>query len=267
MRLSLLAALLFIVGCAPRPGTAPEPAAVPGFDLWQYPGAERMATFAAEAPYRWVGYYLASPCRRDASWTGRRAEIEGLGLGLAALYVGQQTFDEATTQPDLDGIAAGTVNCSRALLTAERGRQDGADAVTQMAREGFPEGSIVYLNVERMERTPWAMTNYLRAWFGEVLRDGRFTPGAYVHVRNASELFGHARLAFEAADRRDLPPFWVAGGSGFTLDALPTDSGLPFASAWQGALDVERTFGGITLTIDENVATRANPSAPRPASR
>jgi hypothetical protein len=56
---------------------------------------------------------------------------------------------------------------------------------------------------------------------------------------------------------------WVAGGAGFTLDRAPEAAGVPFADVWQGALDVERTWGGVTLTVDENVARRPSPSAPR----
>ena len=96
----------------------------------------------------------------------------------------------------------------------------------------------------------------------EVLRDGRYRPGTYAHRLNADALFAEALRAYRAADRADTPPFWVAGGTGFALDRRPEDVGLPYAAAWQGVLDEERTWGGVTLTVDENVARRPSPSAP-----
>lgn len=248
---------LLMIGCAPRPTEAP-PAAFAGFDTWRYPGAETMRAWREASPYEWVGYYLPSPCHRGTSWVGKRQEIEGMGFGTAVLYVGQQTWDnvpEPEEEPE-------RIICARTLLTEEEGRRNGRDAVQKMASEGFPAGSVVFLNVERMEQTPPAMLTYYRAWMEEVLEDGRFVPGTYVHLRNANDLFGPARTAFLAAERTELPPFWIAGGSGFTLDALPQAIGLPFAEIWQGVLDVEREWGGVTLQIDENVSTRRSPSAP-----
>jgi hypothetical protein len=260
-RLLPVLAVLLLAGCAPRPIEEPAPAVFAGFDTWRYPGAETLRTWRAESPYRWIGLYLQSPCHRNDSWMGKRAEIERLGWGIAALYVGQQTFDgvpELEEEPD-------EIICSRTLLTEEQGRRDGQDAVEKMFGEGFPPGSAIFLNVERMETLPWSMVRYYRAWIETVLEDGRFVPGTYAHRRNAEALFGHARQTFVQADRFELPPFWVAGGTYFSLDAPPTGVGLPFATAWQGALDVEQTWGGVSLTVDENVAGSPSPSAPTSA--
>jgi len=254
---ALLITVLFITGCAPRV-PAPEPTSFPGFDTWRYPGADVMRIWSETSPYQWVGYYLPSPCHRGTSWAGKRTEIEQAGFGIAVLYVGQQTWDgvpELEEEPD-------EIICSRTLLTAEQGQRDGQDAVDKMRQEGFPPESIVYLNIERMETIPASMVAYYTNWLETVLADGDFTPGTYAHRRNAEALFGHARVAFEAANRIDLPPFWVAGGPDFSLDSRPQDSGLPFATIWQGALDVQRTWGGEQLKIDENVSLRPYPSAP-----
>lgn len=258
---ALLAAGAVLVGCAPRPIPAPAPAVYPGFDTAFYPGTEVLAHWREVAPYRWIGFYLAAPCRRDSSWVGRRAEIARQGWGIAALYVGQQTWDGV---PDPE-VPPPRILCSRTLLTAEQGTREGRDAAAQMAAEGFPPGSVVYLNVERMEAPlPAPMAVYARAWFDAVLADGRYVPGVYAHLRNAELLFGVARQAFLAAGRTDLPPLWVAGGRGFALDRAPDGVGLPYAKIWQGALDVRRTWGEHTLLIDENVARRPDPSAPLP---
>ena len=60
-------------------------------------------------------------------------------------------------------------------------------------------------------------------------------------------------------------PLACAAGPGPLLKALrsaPAAVGFPFATAWQGALDVSRTWNGVTLLVDESVADRKSPSAP-----
>lgn len=259
----LLLLLLPLGGCAgglPVPGLPGARAAgvFPGFDTNRYPGDAALRSWRESSPYQWVGYYLASPCHRDASWMGKREALQGMGWGTAVLYVGQQAFEGQPT----DNPGAAAVLCSRTLLDAEQGRRDARDAVAKTAGEGFEQGSVIYLDVERMERTPPEMLAYLRAWTAEVLASGRFRPGVYSHRRNAAELYLAAAEAYRAAGRTDAPLFWVSGGEGFALDRAPRESGFPFATVWQGVLDVDRSWGGVTLRIDENVSQRPSPSAP-----
>ena len=112
-RRNILALLLTggLVSCGEAPGVSPGSAvdAVAGvvetvassitgkghlgFDTGIYPGDETMRVWRATAPYKWVGYYLPAPCRRDASWAGKRQTLSAMGWGLAVLYVGQQTWE------------------------------------------------------------------------------------------------------------------------------------------------------------------------------
>ena len=248
-------------GGAPQPGPRAAPSAHPGFDTGIFPGEAALRAWRASSPYRWVGYYLASPCHRDASWMGTRATLERMGWGVAILYVGQQAFDDRPAVADT--VPATRILCSRTLLTAEQGRTDARDAAARAAAEGFTPGSVVFLDVERMQSVAPAMEIYYQAWMDQLLADGRFRPGTYAHRANAAALFALAETAYLRQGRRETPPFWVAGGEGFSLDREPGASGLPFAEVWQGVLDAQRSFGGISLRVDENVATRPSPSAPR----
>ncbi|MEO8623204.1 MAG: hypothetical protein ABI625_19160, partial [bacterium] len=65
-----------------------------GFDTHTFPGERTMRAWkeAPGAPYSWVGYYLPSPCHKDASWVGQRELLTSMGWGLAVVYVGQQTW-------------------------------------------------------------------------------------------------------------------------------------------------------------------------------
>jgi hypothetical protein len=113
-----------------------------------------------------------------------------------------------------------------------------------------------------MRVIPDSMRAYYGAWQREILADGRYLPGTYAHQRNAVVLIDIAKAVFAQAGRTGSPPFWVAGGSSFSLDSPPWSIGLPFVRIWQGALDVDRRWGGTTLRVDENVATSSSPSAP-----
>jgi hypothetical protein len=144
----------------------------------------------------------------------------------------------------------------------EQGRTDASDAVAKTAADGFPPGTVIYLDVEPMQQLPPEMVMYYQAWHDAVLADGRFRPGTYAHRSNAAALYDPARASYLRAGRRETPPFWISGGPGFALDQTPTASGFPFANVWQGVLDVRRSFAGTSLQVDENVADRPSPSAP-----
>jgi hypothetical protein len=249
---------LIVAGCAGTSRVERIPANVhPGFDTWQYPGEEALQAWRDDSPYQWVGFYLPAPCRRDSSWVGQRQAIERLGWGMAVVYVGQQVFEG---QPATNDLPPERILCSRTLLTPAQGRLDAQDAVAETLREGFQPGFTIYLNVERVSAVTDSLAAYYQEWNREVLRDGRFMPGTYAHQINAADLFALAQEAYRAAGRAGDPPFWVAGGSGFALDQPPTAAGFPFADVWQGALDVQRTYGGVTLQIDENTARSPSPS-------
>lgn len=256
MRISLVTTLLLAVaGCSAAPPAGPAPvaarpafAAHPGFDLSRYPGDAALRAWRAAAPYEWVGFYLPAPCHRDPSWSGRRPALQAMGFGFAVLYVGQQQFEGDTTA----AAPGAPILCSRSLLTPERGRADGDDAVARTAAEGFAPGTAIFLDVERFDRLTPEMSAYVAAWTDAVRRDGRFRPALYAHRDNAAAL---------RAAAPGLAAFWITGGPGFALESTPAGSGVDFATVWQG-LPAPRTWGGVTLTVDENVATTASPSAP-----
>lgn len=247
----------------PEPGPEPETArGVPGFDTRDYPGDAAMRTWRDESPYRWVGYYLPAPCYTGTSWQGKRATLRNMGWGIAVLFVGEQDWpaaaqarDTALAQPDPAGP-----RCTRTNLTTERARADAADAERTAAAEGFPPGTVIYLDVERVEDVSDSLRTYVRNWV-ETVAAGRFQPGLYVHAQNADALHAVAAEAVGgSAQAGSAVPLWVAKTGGFSLRRGPTESGFPAARVWQGLLDADETWGGVPLRIDANVATSADPS-------
>ena len=225
-----------------------------GFDTNIYPGDRTMKIWADEGTYDWVGYYLPAPCHRDRTWSGKRDTLLSMGWGLAVVYVGQQVWK--TTKKPKKGAT-----CSNAFVSGDRGVVEGHDAIARVAAEGFPHGSVIFLDIERMDRIPATMKAYYKSWTRTVLADGRYRVGYYTHHDNAAEIFADVKSVHVAANDTTEPPFWIAGRTKiFDTDKMPTDVGHAFAEVWQGLLDVTRTHAGIKLPIDVNVSGSRSPS-------
>ena len=234
-----------------------------GFDTHTYPGTAVMKAWKAPgSPYDWVGYYLPSPCHENASWVGKRDTLKAMGWGIAAVYVGQQTWGKS---PRTLGAAAlealrKKTSCATDFISAEEGTREADDAVAKASAEGFPKGSVIFLDIERMETIPAAMRDYYKAWTSRMLASGQYVPGIYTHQHNAQQVFDDVSAVFEAAGRTEMPRFWVAGGKGFDEGRAPQDVGYAFAGVWQGVIDVARSVATIKLPVDVNVAKWASPS-------
>lgn len=265
LRAAALAALtLALAACTDAAGIlAPAPAAYnhPGFDTAIYPGDAAMRAWRAPAsPYEWVGYYLPAPCHHDTTWSGRRSFLRSLGWGTAVLYVGQQTWEGVPVGPRLAPAmqrATQSVSCSRTLLSGAQGTIEGIDAAAKTANEGFPAGTVIYLDIEYMSTIPQSMRDYYRSWVAGVIADGRYVPGIYVHRTNAVTVHDDVLAELAAQHSTRTPRFWIAGGSGFALDRAPTAVGHAFANMWQGKLDSSETHNGVTILVDESVSDGA----------
>jgi hypothetical protein len=154
----------------------------------------------------------------------------------------------------------GLMSCQRNLVTLTRGGLEAADALAKTAAEGFPRGTVIFLDIERMDVTPKAMRDYYKEWVARVLADGRFKPGIYAHVHNAPLIYRDVKSVYEAVGRTDEPPFWIAGGRNFDPSKAPQDVGHAFAAVWQGILDVVQDWSGHKVKIDVNVAQTPSPS-------
>ena len=268
-----------------------------GFDTYAYPGDDAMRAWRQVdgAPYEWVGYYLPSaPCHKGESWSGKRQTLGEMGWGVAVIYVGQQVWSGTPRQRVVKtkwvtktvkqvrrvkgkrvtrrvkkkvpvryvtyARAQPGQSCSTHLVSGARGIKDANDAIARAAREGFPKGTVVFLDIERMEKTPTAMRDYYKAWTRRILADGTYRPGYYVHDHNAKVIYKDVATIFLDAGKIEQPPFWIASGRGFSEDKEPQEVGHDFASVWQGVLDVVQTHNGVKLPIDVNVAAVPSPS-------
>jgi hypothetical protein len=186
---------------------------------------------------------------------GRRAALERMDWGLAVLYVGEQDWRAMGTPPAMtDSAAAANPRCASTNLTAGNGRAHALDAAGQAATEGFPPGTVIFLDVERVDEVSPELAAYVGAWIGGLLEDARYLPGLYAHQRNAAVLMDAARATYQEHARLGGPRLWVASSQGFDVTAHPSESAVPGAAIWQGAFDREERWGDVTLRIDVNVA-------------
>ena len=287
-----------ITGQRPLVSDDVTPGTYMGFDTSTYPGDAAMRAWRAGAPYEWAGYYLQSPCHPDPSWMGKRETLTSMGYGLALLYVGQQTWGRTPGKPRYIPVTvtkkvkvrvghgksrhtvtrtvtrtvmkqapppAPTDSCNADFVTAGRGSIEGFDAAALAAREGFPRGATIFLDIERMDALPPIMRDYYTGWVRAVLADGRYRPGIYVHTDNANVVYSDVKRAYLNAGVRIEPPFWIAKAAGFDTKKPPREMGHAFAAVWQGVLDVEQTWAGHSIPIDVNVAGTRNPSGGMPS--
>jgi hypothetical protein len=266
-----------------------------GFDTGEYPGDDAMRAWrTGDSPYSWTGYYLPSPCHQDDGWSGKRETLTSMGYGLAVLYVGQQTWGRKPGAPHFERVKVARrvthwvgkgkhrhkvrrtvtrtvlrkapppskdATCSADFVSGPRGMRDGVDAAQRTAREGFPRGTTIFLDIERMDVLHQAMRDYYSAWVRAVLDDGRYVPGIYVHTYNANTVYDDVKGVYGSKGLDAEPPFWVAKSHGFDVTKHPTDMGHTFAAVWQGVLDVTQTWNGHEIPIDVNVAALPSPSA------
>jgi hypothetical protein len=268
-----------------------------GFDTSRYPGDDAMQAWRDDGSFEWVGYYLpAAPCHRDTTWSGKREQLSQMGWGLAVVYVGQQTWGKTPGKAEVvtkyvrrrvrqltkrhghsvasyvarrvpvkvlvQPRAEPNSSCSTHYVSGARGLSEADDAIARTEAEGFPRGTVIFLDVEHMNSVPEAMRDYYKEWTARVLADGRYRPGFYAHTANAALIYRDVKSVYDSLNVSGEPPFWVAGNTAeFAPGKAPTDVGHAFAAVWQGLLDHVEERNGHRLPIDVSVAATASPSA------
>ena len=199
-----------------------------GFDRNGYPGDAALP--ALHATFAYTGYWLNNPPGGTAnSWHGRRSTLVQAGFGFLVLFNGK-------LDRQLQHVNA-----------AALGTRDGTAAVKAAHTEGFPRGTVIFLDMEEGGRMLPEQAAYLFAWASAV-RESDMRPGVYCSGQPVNE--GHGVTITTAADIRARQPFpialWVAQDAcppapGCTLQAPPlSQSGTSDAVVWQFAQSPRR---------------------------
>jgi Domain of unknown function (DUF1906) len=245
-----------------------------GFDRNQYPGDDALP--ALHKTFSFTSYWLSPPPgEKNNSWLGKRALLQSRGFGFLLLYQGRTSSHFADPKSAQDA-----------------GLADAHNAATFARREGFPEDSIIFLDIEEGGRFSDTYHAYLRS-FVESLEHERFHPGIYCSGIVVHE--GGGATIISADDiRHHLPSadivFWVFNDAcppspGCTVSnnpPIPSASGVPYAAVWQFVRSprekkIARHCNGYSpdgncyvpsdlahkWLLDLDAATSANPSAPK----
>lgn len=269
MRLRLVSSLTFFISlscciCFAQTST------YLGFDRNNYPGDSNLRLL--HQTFAYTGYWLNNPPGESSnSWVGHRAAVEKVGFGFLVLFNGRfyaQLKTEANGQ--------------------RLGRSDARAAASSARREGFPRGTIIFLDQEQGGRMLPEQKAYIYAWVDGVTAAG-FHAGIYCSgIPNADDNdVVTAEDIRQGAGKRDIT-YWAIDDAcppapGCTFPEHPpksADSGVAFAEVWQFAQSPQRkdvaahctnyshdgncyppgTSPAQGLHVDLNSATSADPS-------
>jgi hypothetical protein len=201
-----------------------------GFDRNVYPGDDNLKLLRQTFSY--AGFWLNRPPGETVNtWAGKRLAMESVGFGFLVLFNGR-LFTALKTVANAGKL----------------GRADAQAAIAAARREGFPAGTVIFLDQEEGGRMLPEQKAYIYVWVDEVTAAG-FRSGIYCSGIGAKEDGGIVTaddVRQNAAGRRIV--FWV------TNDACPpspgcaypphppspADSGVKFAEVWQYAQSPKR---------------------------
>lgn len=210
--------------------TTSVPRSYLGFDSNEYPGdfalSELRKTFA------FTGYWLTPPPGAKVNpWLGKRAIVAAHDFGFLVLFNGRLEAD-LKHAPDPSTL----------------GKQDADRAVGAAAREGFPRGTLIFLDQEEGGRLLEDQMAYVLGWIARLTEHG-YEAGVYcsgIAVKDGkNKTITTAQNIREEAKGADVA-FFVYNDAcppspGCAHRALaPADSGTPFAAIWQFAQSPRR---------------------------
>jgi hypothetical protein len=272
----LLASLLVLLLFVPHAST-PRPAATAsflGFDRNDYPGDDAMKLLHKD--FSFTSYWLSNPPQaKTNSWSGKREFLHSLGYGFLPLFSGP-TSGELRDEP----------------YTLKRVAADTQAAIAAARKEGFPSGTVIFLDIEEGGRLPTTYFTYLKLWASS-LADAGYRAGVYCSAIPIDEDEGLWLITSDFIRDKVKPTelvYWVFNDTcppspGCTTPAslpAPATSGVAYAQVWQFVRsprdkDSARHCRGYArdgncysqldsahkFNLDLNVATSADPSSAR----
>ena len=243
--LTLVALTLAAVASAQQTPAVPAHPNYVGFDANNYPGDAQLP--ALRKQFAFTGYWLTNPPGASANpWVGKRDILLRNGFGF--LVVANGRLDNEILRAQKSGKPP-----------AALARQDAAAAVAAARREGFPPGTILFLDQEEGGRLLDEQAAYLLAWTEAVARtayrpgvyasgqpvpDGKGPDGKPVTITTIQDIRQHV-----AAQHLHEIAFWVAQDAcppapGCIVPSAhppsPDLSGILNADAWQYAQSPRR---------------------------
>jgi hypothetical protein len=198
-----------------------------GFDRNDYPGDASLP--ALRQTFDYAGYWLNNPPGAASNgWLGKRGALKSARFGFLVLFNGR-LYRELRRDP------------------SALGQKDALEAIAAARREGFPSGTVIFLDIEEGGRMLPEQKTYIYRWVDEV-SDAGFRAGVYCSGIPAKE----GRTSITTADdihanaeERQIV-YWVTNdacppspGCAVTKPK-PSESGVSFAEIWQFAQSPRR---------------------------
>lgn len=245
-----------------------------GFDRNEYPGDAALPILRKS--FSFTSYWLSDPPgEKGNSWSGKRALLESQGFGFLLLYDGRLSAEVRTPE------------------AAEKlGAMDAKNAAAAARAEGFPQGSVIFLDQEEGGRFTPEQHFYLHTWADELekqhYRAGIYCSAIPVDEGGGSHVITADDIRANIADNEVV--YWVyndacppsLGCSAEKGFPSPAESGVKYASVWQFVRSPKEKKAAKhchgyasdgncyapddkkhAWFLDMNVATSADPSAPR----
>ncbi len=216
---------------APAAAASPKTAQL-GFDRDIYPGDAAFPVL--RKTFAFTSFWLSPPPgEKVTTWLGKRDLLRRDGFGFLVLYRGRDSREFKKTA---DGPAKGSL--------------DGQAAAAAAKKQGFPAGTIIFLDIEEGGRLPAPYHAYLHAWLDVLAKNG-YRAGVYCSGMPAKEPGGVTILTADdiranAGNREFVffvyndacPP---SPGCAYPGAApAPSGSGVDYAQAWQYAQSPRR---------------------------
>ena len=222
----ILAMIVVLPGQMPAQGVP----AYLGFDRNEYPGDTNLKILRQTFAY--AGYWLNNPPGMSVNtWAGHRAAVESTGFGFLVLFNGR-LYAQLKSVPGAQRL----------------GQSDARVAAASARHEGFPGGTIIFLDQEQGGRMLPEQKAYIFAWVDGIVAAG-FRAGIYcsgqpspdaekvVTAEDIRQSAGSRQITYWATND-GCPP---AQGCTFPQHPLnPTESGVRFAEVWQFAQSPRR---------------------------
>jgi peptidoglycan hydrolase-like protein with peptidoglycan-binding domain len=236
-----------------------------GFDACAAPDQATMDELRAESPYWGVGVYIGGPERTcaqpqlDARWVRTQT---ARGWHIFALWVGRQS--RCSDRPFDTDISARNAKATR------QGVASANQAVQAAQRLGIARGSTLFLDVEAYDNTTSAcnqpVLSYQSGWNSRLAKLG-WKGGFYSAASSGIASVGFIKQT--QPDAYTLPKsIWISSADGQPTTTVPRfiDNGLwRHQRLHQYRIDVTRTFGDVTLALDENAIDIGGGVRPPPA--
>ena len=198
-----------------------------GFDRNDYPGDASLSTLRQTFDY--AGYWLNNPPGSTSNgWLGKRSALKSAGFGFLVLFNGR-LYKELKRDP------------------SALGQKDALEAVAAARREGFPAGTVIFLDIEEGGRMLPEQKTYIYRWVDEVI-DAGFRAGVYcsgIPAKEGRTAIVTAEDIRANAEGREIR-YWVTNdvcppSPGCEVSKpRPSESGVPFAEIWQFAQSPRR---------------------------